>query len=770
MSDFGRWVAIDSLPAFEYTADDGRAGRDRWVSLGNRRLQLVADNHGGVGLWDEHDALRWLTAPDPIGTGISTVIVDGRQWGTTGDTWPADAAPVRTFGPTWFRIAVEHDGVTLERTILCPEGDAPWVLVRVRLTATAGESVRLRHREEWAVRPRFSNVFVPPDAARTFAAQHVSFEVEASGAAVVATEVRSAQPAPGTASGDGAADPPNPFATRERALVGTPVRMRLDALGGTPAVAATDGASHPTLTLETDLELAPGTAQDLWFRFGIDDGSEVRDPAGEFARSRAALRDRLPRAVSEQAPLAEREIPWRAALLSGGTCADGVIGGHTLDEGGLYNHVFGLNIAARDPLQHAIPLVYCEPDLALSVLRNTCGWAAPDGFMPWALDGAKGVASGLPGLPQHASDLHLWAFWLAAEYAIATGDIDAFATTVPFHPMHGADPEPLGENLRRQFRHFVDGVGLGEHGHVRLLDCDWSDAFLGPEAPGVTREMLADRGESIMNSAMAAWILPRFAYLCDRLGEDATAKEARELGAHLKELVAGEWTGSWFRRAYCGDVVYGDDRLFLEPQGWAILCGAADDDQAQGLLRTIDERLRTGSPLGAREQWPVPGEGEMTFAPGTGLAGGVWFALNSVLVWAASKHDKALGWDEWRRSTFAGHTEAYPSIWEGTLSGGDAYNAPESTRAGHAFGDARLGGPFPVDNMHSHSQPLLAYLRLLGVEPGADGSLRVGGGAAFASQTFEVRADGGGRLLAQGPVTVRSPAGDATGGPGELTW
>ena len=47
-----------------------------------------------------------------------------------------------------------------------------------------------------------------------------------------------------------------------------------------------------------------------------------------------------------------------------------LVGGHTLDQGSAYSFLVGVDAATRDPLQHALPLVYSEPDLALSVLRH----------------------------------------------------------------------------------------------------------------------------------------------------------------------------------------------------------------------------------------------------------------------------------------------------------------------------------------------------------------------------------------------------------------
>ena len=87
------------------------------------------------------------------------------------------------------------------------------------------------------------------------------------------------------------------------------------------------------------------------------------------------------------------------------------------------------------------------------------------------------------------------------------------------------------------------------------------------------------------------------------------------------------------------------------------------------------------------------------------------------LVWAAAHVDRALAWDAWRRMTLHAHTESYPAIWEGTLSGPDAWNAPEFSRAGRTWAAAfrRIG----VDRGH-HVATLLpngssAHVAWLGI-------------------------------------------------------
>lgn len=154
------------------------------------------------------------------------------------------------------------------------------------------------------------------------------------------------------------------------------------------------------------------------------------------------------------------------------------------------------------------------------------------------------------------------------------------------------------------------------------------------------------------------------------------------------------------------------------------------------------------------------------------MRGSIWLAINATLVWAAASTNPELAWDEWRRMTLTAHTAAYPDIWEGTLSGPDSYLAPELDRAGQTWSLPSIGlamQAYPVSNLHSHAQPLFAYLRLLGIEPGTAGELRTGAGASFQSPVLTLRADGSGELHTQGEVTVHTTNGPVTGS-GTVTW
>jgi hypothetical protein len=768
-SRFGHWSTRDGLPAFVYDADQDALPeaewdpllspptRRHWVMLGNRAIQMQVANDGGVALFDETNGLRWLTAPDPAGTGFS-VIEDagGKVWGTDYSMRAGEETPVRTFGPTWFEVRDSYRGLTLVRTVLAPEGEVPWVLVRVHLRLAADSAPRsIRHVERWALRPRFLNFLETSEQRRQRALAAVSYSVDESPAGLTAVEQFASPGDPGEA-GQAASS-----------LIGPPATIALERLGGTEGSAAYAGEPHPTLEIRTSVDLQPGEDRDLWFRFGRQDEQTIDDPALLFASSLDALGQRLPRASAAAAPEAEREIPWDAALLTGGASRDDFLGGHTLDQASTYSFEVGFNGAARDPLQHALPLVYTEPDLALSALRNTCSWASPDGDLPYALRGDKSPLTNL----FRPSDQNLWALWLAAEYAAATGDLAAFDVPLSYHPMYRAPAVPLREHLRRQFRFFVDVVGRGERGHVRILNADWNDLAISES--GVDPQVMIEHGGSVLNSAMAAWVLPVFAGLADRLGEADLAAEARTYADDLRQRVAEAWNGRWFDRAYApGAPPVGRDDCWLEVQPWAILSAAASPEQARALLETIDQGHRAGSPLGARVRWPPDPERLAQGQWGDATGGGIWYSINMTLVWAAARVAPEIGWDEWRRMTFASHVGAYPGIWEGTLSGPDSWNAPESARPGRTWSAAPLFAmqAFPVNNLHSHAQPLLSYLRLLGVEPTVRGSLATGGGASFESRTFRIGADGHGSLQALGPVLLETRHGIVLGGAGEVTW
>ena len=134
----------------------------------------------------------------------------------------------------------------------------------------------------------------------------------------------------------------------------------------------------------------------------------------------------------------------------------------------------------------------------------------------------------------------------------------------------------------------------------------------------------------------------------------------------------------------------------------------------------IDALLRDGSPLGARLLSRANGDQPS----GESTQGGVWLSITHTLVWAAAQRNPEMAWDEFMRNTLRNHTAHYPDVWVGAWSGPDAYNSDWSPRPGWTWDLPALnvyGQMWPIQNVHAHSQPLLSFLRLAGVEPTAGG-------------------------------------------------
>ncbi len=676
----------EGLPVFHLGAAQ-RGDPDKFHLQGNRALQIQVAADGYCGVYEESHGQRWLLYP---GAGRHP------QWSIHQPGENAPATPVHlalTFKPSGFVTHSRCNQVLVEREVLCPEGDRPWLLIRTRFSLAADTApLSFDYAEHWRVAPRPLQTFEPP-AKRDARARQIGVHTTITESAVLAWEIR-----------DPTADAFGP----EQVVVLESVQSR--------AGYTASSAPSPLLTANQRVRLSAGEPVTIWHRYGYAD-EPLQDPAAFYRDDQARLRERLPRARARQLPAAQWEIPWHSAALIGGANRDAVLGGHTLNQGSAYAFKAGGNAAARDSLQHALPLVYIAPDLALSVLRNTCAWGSPDGDLPYALTGNKQPLTQL----LRPSDQNLWALWLAAEYGLVTGDLAAFEQIQHYHPIHRAKPVTLKTHLLRQYQFFSQQVGRGARGHVRMLNADWNDRAI--EASGAAAEAMIARGSSVLNSAMAAWVLPVFAALMRKLGEHASADAIVREGEALRQLVAQAWNGRWFDRAYGPDgQPVGRDRCWLEVQPWALLCGAAEPAQAHALLDYIDNHHRAGSSFGARLIWPPDSKDPHV---GEGVRGGIWYAVNMTLIWAATHYRPALAVDEWRRMSLQQHRTVQPDVWEGTLSGPDAWNAPESARPGRTWHYPFLSmQSFPVGNMHSHSATVLAYLRLLGIAPQRDGAVR----------------------------------------------
>ena len=483
------------------------------------------------------------------------------------------------------------------------------------------------------------------------------------------------------------------------------------------------------LFLERRLTLKPGEQRTIYFLYGyLPQGTALdgllkkyggASPANAWKQSSHQWKEKGMRFETPAEPWVKRETAWHYYYLRSSLTYDDFFGEHILSQGGIYQYSMGFQGAARDPLQHSLPFLFCDPQIVREILRYTLKEVRPDGSIPYGIVGHGTI---MPATMDNASDLPLWLLWTASEYVLATRDTAFLDEELPTWPLR--DPEAgkktVRELMARCYKHLVEDVGTGEHGLMRMLNDDWNDALVIFWGQRTMKETVAE-GESVLNSAMAAWVFDYYARMLAYIGEEATRiAQIRQKADEHRQAARAQWTGKWLRRAWLGPTTgwLGEKGLWLEPQPWAIIAGVTSPQQSNELVATMDELLRRDSPIGAMQMNQSSDNLPAAIVePGTSVGGGIWPSLNATLVWALAKAHGAMAWDEWKKNTLARHGEAYPDIWYHTWSGSDTLNSTLSKHPGETVNSGFLHyTDFPIGNLHSHACTLYSAAKLLGLE------------------------------------------------------
>jgi hypothetical protein len=748
--------------------------------VGNDRITALASNYGHVRVRQDEGAPKLLNDFDPemsqYGGGLG-YLTDGEEVLSACYDGSRDGLEhggfERIFGVGYYRKKVASGRYAVDQVILAPFGDDPVLVSQVTIRNHRDVAATLRWIEYWGCQPfpfsfrsalegtygRRSQTELRRDMGRRFG-HHVTriangrglldsktfsgrtTEEEATWARTKA--ILKASPIgfyspveelrPGTefdsleipqtflVSLDGAA---SGFSSDAALFFGAggaanpsgwkqPLNDKLD-----------DGGGHTGLLIEHTLSLRPKESRTLNFLYGyLPQGFSLDSLVSKYERAkdgvlRSSSEEWQRRGMRFEVPAEhwiKREATWNHYYLRSSQTYDDFFDEHILNQNGFYQYTMGFQGAARDPLQHCLPFLFSDPEIVKSVLRYTLKEVRDDGSLPYAIVGHGVVA---PMLSDKASDLPLWLLWTASEYVLATRDLDFLNERIPLRFSADAGrTATVNELLERCYRHQVIDVGVGTHGVMRMLVDDWNDGLIYTWASSAMKECM-EQSESVLNSAMAAWVFEEYARLLD-YAENAAglAREVRGSAEQHREATRAQWNGKWFRRAWLGPTLgwLGETTLWIEPQPWAILAGATTEMQSRNLARTMNDLLRHG-PLGAAQMSDGPDMHSRGNSVGTLELGAIWPSLNQTLVWALAGIDPAMAWEEWKRNTLACHAESYPDIWYGVWSGNDSWNSPLSRHPGGAAEEQYFRGTdFPVLNVHAHACPLYSASKLLGME------------------------------------------------------
>lgn len=750
LPSFAHHVDTRRDPRAVWTLTDGSTRTDHLFSIGNDRVIGIVSTDGMVELFTRDRGMAIANRRDPragrTGGGYSVVVTDDAAFESAPVLAPEDATIEKEFGLGYARFTTRVGLLEVAHHLSAPPGDERAILDEVTITNLSRERVSARHFEIFDVNRHALELqllrsgTIAPEVPRDGDAVRdeinglfaLSTHVDESGAGVRVRHTFSGVNPPDLSAPSARDHAPHDIALL-RLLPAVddahPLRMHTD-LEATRALVDDAMARHEvarsaeaptlfaresalgepaTLVDELLLVLEPGETARLRYVFATAPREEslaavvarhappTLDVGGRLALS---VHDTIARASIDGIPHLDRETAWHSAKLLEASVYDEGLGAHTIAQGSAYLFLHGLDGAARDFAIFAIATTYLRPDLAREILRTLARMRHDDDHqLSYAVQG-MGVLEDA-GVHTHPSDLDLFFLWALSEYVAATGDRAFLDEEHPLWPPATGEVLSMRAHARVAFRHLFDDVGLGPHGLIRVRTGDWSDGivFLASD-----RARAESEGESVPNSQMALHVLPRAAAVL--VDDPLLASEIAQFVDALAPIVREQWNGGWYRRAWFGvDEPYGDARIDLEGQVWALIGDIPTAEQRAILVDTIRSQLDTTSPIGARR---IPD-------------GDVWHAITGLLTWGYGVHHPDFAFESLARHSLHAFAETHPDTWFGQWSSPDGIHPDGTTWAS----PATPMRDFPVMNQNMHAMALLALLRTAGISVEEDGALAI---------------------------------------------
>jgi hypothetical protein len=668
----------------------------------------------------------------------------------------------------YFQTSTEHNELHVRRRVYAPAGDTPAVLADVEIANTSDQARDITYYEYWDVNIQQ----VPFQAFRsgTFGAtgdaERRKLNREFTPCIVWDEPSRALRfhfHPPAAASA-----PHIPSHTNWR-----PPDIFMADLSGQPDAVYTDkhtffgqgGAEHPDaigrvesmgvrripktimpycMVIQRNVQIPASGSVHLRFAYGIVDPDDTLDcrsdyPDGQaphplpaewhqcyqdklanaasFAELQGHWRDKLAYFSTAGFPHVQREMAWHAYYLQSSALYSTYFDTRIVPQGSAYLYLQGLEGAPRDFALYVLPLTYLNPplarDLLCLIMRMTSG---ASGQIAYSFTG-NGLLSG--ALVHHLpSDFDLFFLLAITEYLAVTGDASFLDQQVGYYHGHNQPAShTVLDHMLLALRHLLEDVGIGASQLLRVRDGDWSDDVvlrnIFPFAPLTSPNLTIEHGESIPNSQMALYVLPRVLRLLEQHKPAAAERIAEAIDQTIETLQAGlraQWRGRFYSRAilrYWGNAkrtLHGD-KLNLEAQVWALISDF-EPDKIEALKNSVFDELDGPSPLGA-----------------TMMNGAIWPAVAQLLTWGYARRFPDLAWRSFLNQTFANKAELYGHSWLNIWSGPDGLNGAKMAEPGGTYNTAPVTPmiDFPIMNNNQHAMALLALLRVCGIEPAASG-------------------------------------------------
>ncbi|KAJ4420670.1 hypothetical protein N0V82_004236 [Gnomoniopsis sp. IMI 355080] len=251
----------------------------------------------------------------------------------------------------------------------------------------------------------------------------------------------------------------------------------------------------------------------------------------------------------------------------------------------------------RNYLQDNMGMAYINPSVARQAIVTALSQQEKSGAMP---DGVRlSPDAELKYINQVPHTDHcVWLPVALDVYLGETGDYDLLKETI-------VDEIGLSFTVFDRFCRAMDWLlstdARDARGLSYIAQGDWCDPMnmVGYKGKGVSGWLTVATGY-----ALRLW-----AEVCRQTGQESLAKKYAEGAAEVNQAANKHfWDGEWFARGITDDnVTFGvrDDpegKIWLNPQAWSILGGAADEAKIKKILPRVDELL--GTPYGVLMFWP----------------------------------------------------------------------------------------------------------------------------------------------------------------------
>ncbi|KAF2002607.1 glycoside hydrolase family 94 protein [Amniculicola lignicola CBS 123094] len=287
----------------------------------------------------------------------------------------------------------------------------------------------------------------------------------------------------------------------------------------------------------------------------------------------------------------------------------------------------------RNYLQDNMGMAFIKPNVTRAAILRSVSQQEKNGSMPDGILLIEGAELKYINQIPH-TDHCVWLPVALEIYLNETGDYAFLDEQVK--GMHG-DSYTVFERFSRAMEWLLSQNARDHRGLSYIAQGDWCDPMnmVGPKGVGVSGWL----------TVATAYAVNLWAGVCEQADKKTIADKFRAGAKQVNEAANKHfWDGSWFARGITDDgVTFGiksdpEGRIWLNPQAWSILGGAASPDQIKKILPEVDSQLST--PYGVVMFYPPFSQmredvGRVTQKyPGQGENGSVYNHAGAFYVWA----------------------------------------------------------------------------------------------------------------------------------------